>query len=62
MGGGGGGGGFRSSSRGTIIFFKFNQCCWQQWILNVLDIFNYVMSLVIMGFWNKLKFSFRHLN
>jgi len=19
--------------------FKFNQCCWQQWILNVLDTF-----------------------
>ncbi len=40
-------------TEGAMIFFKFNQYCWQQWVLNVLDFFNYVMSLVIMGFWNK---------
>jgi hypothetical protein len=43
---------------GAMIFFKFNQCCWQQWILNVLDIFKLRNVIGDSGFLKFKKIQF----
>jgi len=41
--------------KGVMTFFKFNQCCWQQWVLNVLNIFKSRNAISDNGIINSKK-------